>query len=124
MAARSRRGGKAFCAINRRKEKNMNTTKIGGKEEWAGFQYQAEGASMKRAVCFIFPELPLGYRLGLGFSEGFAVGMEAFFYALVFPNVNWKRSTVASLAANASSFGAGLLLYRFARTWMMQASFF
>jgi hypothetical protein len=71
------------------------------------------------AVWFIFPELPLGPRLSLGLSEGFAVGVEAFFYTLVFPGVSWKRATIASLAANALSFGVGLLLYRFAETWMM-----
>jgi hypothetical protein len=71
------------------------------------------------AVWFIFPDLPLDPWLSLGLSEGFAFGMEAFFYTLVFSGVSWKRATFASLAANSLSFGAGILLYRFARTWMM-----
>jgi hypothetical protein len=74
------------------------------------------------AVWFIFPELPVGPWLSLGLSEGYAVGAEAFIYALVFPGVSWERATVASLAANAASFGIGLLLYRFAGTWMMSVN--
>lgn len=64
-------------------------------------------------VWFVFPALPMDPRTAFVLSELFAFGAEAMFFLLVFQGTTVRRALAASLAANATSLGVGLLLYRF-----------
>ena len=62
------------------------------------------------AVWFIIPELHLGNTASLVLSESWAVLLELGIYLLVFPSLGKRRAAVTSLAANAASFGLGLVV--------------
>ena len=70
-------------------------------------------------VWFVFPELPVHPHVAFVLSEVFAFAAEAFYFALVFQGVSVRRAVAASLVANATSLGTGLLLYRFFGDWLM-----
>jgi hypothetical protein len=65
-------------------------------------------------VWFAFPGLAIGAGARVGFSEAWAVLAELAVYRLVWPSLSLRRAAFVSLAANAASFAAGLLL---ARAW-------
>lgn len=62
------------------------------------------------AVWLIFPRLGLSWGLTTLISEAWAVGVEAWLYAVVFPSRSGRSAIWLSLAANAASFAAGLVL--------------
>jgi hypothetical protein len=62
------------------------------------------------AVWFVFPELPLSYRMMLVVAESWAVLSEAAVYALLGDGVSPRRALGVSLLTNATSFLASLLL--------------
>lgn len=64
------------------------------------------------AVWFIFPGAALGSSARFVLSESFAFVVELFVYRLIWPELTWRRAFVTSLAANAASALAGLLLPR------------
>jgi hypothetical protein len=70
-------------------------------------------------VWFVFPALPIAARAAFVLSELFAIGAEGLFFALVFQGTTVRRALAASLVANATSLGVGLLLYRFAGDWLL-----
>ena len=59
---------------------------------------------------FIIPELHLGNSATLVVAETWAVLLELAIYVLVFPSLGARRAAVVSFAANAASFGLGLIL--------------
>jgi hypothetical protein len=61
-------------------------------------------------VWFVFPELPPGGWGSTLLSEAWAVATEALFYALALRGLAPARALLASVASNALSFGAGILL--------------
>lgn len=65
------------------------------------------------AVWFVFPALGLGHVATVALSELWAVVVELLIYQLVFPKLRFSDALGASAAANAASFGAGLLLRHF-----------
>jgi len=62
-------------------------------------------------VWFVFPALRWRGQASLAASEVFAWAVEAALYALVAPRLRW-RAPLLSLAANATSYLAGALLWR------------
>ncbi|MBI5534712.1 MAG: hypothetical protein HY898_18445 [Deltaproteobacteria bacterium] len=85
-------------------------------------------------VWFVFPMLPVDRYLAAAssalpfaviryaafvLSELFAFAAEALFFALVFQGTSVRRALAASFAANATSLGIGLLLYRYLSSWLM-----
>jgi len=62
-------------------------------------------------VWFAFPLLPGTWAVTTALAEAFAWLAEAVFYSLVFPKVGFRRAALVSLAANAASFGLGLIVY-------------
>ena len=63
----------------------------------------------RRCGC-VFPELALGNAATLILSESWAVLLELGVYRLVFPALGVRRAAATSLAANAASFGLGLVV--------------
>lgn len=66
-------------------------------------------------VWFVFPELHLPYLAWLALAEVFAFLAEAAFFRLTVPRAGWRTALLAALAANASSFVAGLLIIKWLR---------
>jgi hypothetical protein len=62
------------------------------------------------AVWFIFPELPVRYRVMLILAESWAVLSESAIYALLGDGVSWRRAFGVSLLANTASYLAWPLL--------------
>lgn len=62
-------------------------------------------------VWFAFPLLPGSWALTTGLAETFAWLAEAAFFLVVFPGLRPGKALLVSFAANATSFGLGLLLY-------------
>ncbi len=60
-------------------------------------------------VWFLFPLVGLGYWTQLGLSELFAFSAETVLFSRMFKGMQLKEAALLSLAANAVSFGAGLL---------------
>ena len=64
-------------------------------------------------VWFLFPGLALGRPARFALSETWAVAAEAAAYLTVWPALRLRRALLVSLAANAASVTAGLLLGQF-----------
>ena len=62
-------------------------------------------------VWFAFPMLSGTWATTTAMAEVFAWLTEAAFFFLVFPGLKPGKAVLVSLAANATSFGLGLLLY-------------
>jgi hypothetical protein len=60
-------------------------------------------------VWFLFPMMGLGYAVQAGASELFACCAEALLFGRMFPGMGLKEAAIISIAANAASFGAGML---------------
>lgn len=63
-------------------------------------------------VWFLFPGLSMSRPSRLALSEAWALFAEAGVYLTVWPPLRLRRALLASLAANAASVGAGLVLAR------------
>ncbi len=61
-------------------------------------------------VWFMFPGLALGRNARFGLSELWALLAEAAIYLIVWPALRFRRALLISLAANAASALAGLVL--------------
>ncbi|HXU60453.1 MAG TPA: hypothetical protein VN962_02040 [Polyangia bacterium] len=64
-------------------------------------------------VWFLFPGLALSRPARFALSETWAVAAEAIAYLTIWPALHLRRALLVSLAANAASVTAGLLLARF-----------
>jgi len=62
------------------------------------------------AVWFVFPRLPWPWPAVLAAAEAWAWLAEAAIYRALLREAGWRASLLLSLAANALSFGVGLLL--------------
>jgi hypothetical protein len=61
-------------------------------------------------VWFVFAWLPFSWPVDITIAEAWAWGVEIVFYAVVIKELSWKRAALTSIAANATSFGLGLIL--------------
>jgi hypothetical protein len=62
-------------------------------------------------VWFVFAYLPLPrWEVNITLAETWAFASETVFYVFALKGLGWKRAALTSLAANAASFGIGLLL--------------
>lgn len=64
------------------------------------------------AVWFVFPANDLPYTVQTALAEVWAFGLEAIFYFLVFRPITFRRAAWIAIAANAVSFGVGLVFYK------------
>lgn len=65
------------------------------------------------AVWLIFPGIGLSYSTTVALSEGWAFGIEAIFFALVFEKSDPFHAAGVSALANGASYGLGLLVRHF-----------
>jgi hypothetical protein len=86
---------------------------VGGMPAWrrAAIAFFASLATHP-IVWFVIPELALADTTRIALSEAWATGAELAFYWVALPTLGVKRAAIVSVAANAASFGAGLLLWK------------